>query len=712
MKKLFTLLTLLLCVCSGAWAADISVTWLPNDMSSKTTAGTASTDDILTVSDFTTTNNITLGDPLTYDSKKWGNFTSTTRPTKNKIAPADYITFTVTVKEGYIFTPTSATAYWVGIGTGNNAAGLYTAIQESEVASAADNSSNAASTTQKSLALSGSYSSGQSVTFYIHIGQNNTTANKGLAIRDVVLTGTYTVASTDPAPASITTQPSNKEANVGVETTLSVEAAGYPIPTYQWYSCDDVNKTNAKAIDGATSASYSFTPGAVGTQYFYVTASNVYNESPVVATSNVATVTIINPIADAPTFKVYGNTVQLASATEGATIYYELNNPDVKTSGSKVEYAGAFIPASSGTIYAYAEKDGYIASDVASQAVALSTVGDVVGGKLVSMQPTTKDGSKYEEKTYSNNGFTLVSTNDLEASGRGVYTYHFKTSGTITVTAPSSNVIQSIKIIGTSNDGSKAATITAGNGATVISTPAELMPRDVTVGGVQTMTEIVVKADEPSAGNSISFTLGRESRFYVEVYGPESELTLSSTTGFNYGFGGFCAPANFTVTNGAAYKASLDGNAITLTKLDGVVPANTGVIIVGEKNATATINYTNDDAQVVTGNDLKGTTVRTLTSTLKGNYDKFLTLQKSTSKFIEYAGEYFPANRAYIATNTTLTSKEMSFDIKFADATSVKNVEAITSANGPKAIKKAIVNGRLVILTEKGYVNALGQTVK
>lgn len=189
-------------------------------------------------------------------------------------------------------------------------------------------------------------------------------------------------------------------------------------------------------------------------------------------------------------------------------------------------------------------------------------------------------------------------------------------------------------------------------------------------------------------------------------------LALSDNDNFNYGFGSFCAPHNFTVENGAAYKATLDDNAITLTKIDGVVPANEGVIIVGEKGANATIGYTNKNATEVTDNDLKGTTVRMLTSTLKDNYDKLLTLQKSTSKFIEYTGEYFPANRAYIAINNTPGSKAMSFDIKFADVTSVKNVEAVTSVNEAKAVKKAIVNGRLVILTENGYVNALGQTVK
>ena len=191
-------------------------------------------------------------------------------------------------------------------------------------------------------------------------------------------------------------------------------------------------------------------------------------------------------------------------------------------------------------------------------------------------------------------------------------------------------------------------------------------------------------------------------------------LALSDTEGFNYGFGGFCAPQNFTVAEGAAaYKASLDEDAITLTKIEGVVPANNGVIIVGDPGSDATIIYTSDEATAdMSGNILYGTTVRTLTETLKGNADKFLTLQKSTSKFIEYTGTYFPANRAYYTFNTSTGSKALSFGIKFAETTSIKNAEAVTSVNEAKVGKKFFVNGRLIILTEKGYVNALGQAVK
>lgn len=190
-----------------------------------------------------------------------------------------------------------------------------------------------------------------------------------------------------------------------------------------------------------------------------------------------------------------------------------------------------------------------------------------------------------------------------------------------------------------------------------------------------------------------------------------STLTLSNTEGKNYGFGGFCAPQNYTVTGGTAYKAVVENNAIILKDLGGeIVPANAGVIIAGDKGATATINYTSEAATAdMTGNQLHGTTARTLTATLKGSADKFLTMQKSTSKFIEYTGEYFPANRAYMTISGNVpTSLDIEFD---SEATAITSLNGTPNANQP-SVKKYFKNGQLVIETANGMFNTAGQQVK
>lgn len=192
-------------------------------------------------------------------------------------------------------------------------------------------------------------------------------------------------------------------------------------------------------------------------------------------------------------------------------------------------------------------------------------------------------------------------------------------------------------------------------------------------------------------------------------YKAGESIGLSSTDGYNYGFGGYCAPENFTVTGGTAYAAKIVNNKIVLTSYDTeYIPKNTGVIIAGDKGATVTITYTATTTPNLAfpDNDLKGTNARTLTATLKGSAAKFLTLQKSTSKFIQYTGEYFPANRAYLLIESA--SAPESLEMVFADeATAIKEVNADENANSATPVK-VIKNGKLYI----GNFNVAGQQVK
>ena len=70
----------------------------------------------------------------------------------------------------------------------------------------------------------------------------------------------------------ITTQPSDATYGQGeTPAALTVGASSTAgTLTYQWYQCDDANKTNAQPISGATSASYgSFSTETIGTYYYY-----------------------------------------------------------------------------------------------------------------------------------------------------------------------------------------------------------------------------------------------------------------------------------------------------------------------------------------------------------------------------------------------------------------------------------------------------------
>lgn len=96
----------------------------------------------------------------------------------------------------------------------------------------------------------------------------------------------------DPSPATVSISETTLTAGVGTPVALKATVGGNPDPTIQWYQCDDVNKTNAKAIDGATAATYEYTPSAAGTYYFYCTATNENGE----ATSEVVTVNVLDKV--------------------------------------------------------------------------------------------------------------------------------------------------------------------------------------------------------------------------------------------------------------------------------------------------------------------------------------------------------------------------------------------------------------------------------
>ena len=180
----------------------------------------------------------------------------------------------------------------------------------------------------------------------------------------------------------------------------------------------------------------------------------------------------------------------------------------------------------------------------------------------------------------------------------------------------------------------------------------------------------------------------------------------SLVSGFTKAFATFCAPQNFTITGATAYKAALEGTTLTLTALEGVIPANTGVIIAGEEAAAYTISYVADAATAdVTSNDLTGVTVRTATSTLAGT-STLLALNSTAATFQEYTGEYFPANKAYLL--TTALAREIG--ISFADntATGIQNVENSSDTT----VKKYIKNGRLVIKSANGEYSAAGVLIK
>ena len=197
------------------------------------------------------------------------------------------------------------------------------------------------------------------------------------------------------------------------------------------------------------------------------------------------------------------------------------------------------------------------------------------------------------------------------------------------------------------------------------------------------------------------------------TYECAGDITLNNVESLEYGFATLSAPNNFTVNNGTAYKAKVSGSNLVLTEIDGVIPAESGVVVVGEKGANVTVKYTAEEATAdMAGNELKGTSVRTKTSELKGTATHLMMLQKSTSAFVSYTGEYFPANKAYVLVGGGANAVK-SLSIVFGDEASATGINSVNVKETKVAEgTKHIINGQIVIKTQNGYMNLMGVKVK
>ena len=168
-----------------------------------------------------------------------------------------------------------------------------------------------------------------------------------------------------PSGPTITAQPISAAYVTGyAATALHVTAtASAGELSYQWYRCDDINKTNPSAISG-TSASYTPSTDNAGTFYYYcvVSDSNGPTESSVatitVSAASAPTISISGaPIGDivtgtevtltatatgvpTPTIQWYSNTT---ASTAGATVISgetsETYSPSTDTPGTKYYFA-------------------------------------------------------------------------------------------------------------------------------------------------------------------------------------------------------------------------------------------------------------------------------------------------------------------------------------------------------------------------------------
>ena len=175
-------------------------------------------------------------------------------------------------------------------------------------------------------------------------------------------------------------------------------------------------------------------------------------------------------------------------------------------------------------------------------------------------------------------------------------------------------------------------------------------------------------------------------------------ITLNSN-----GYATFSAHYDVAVSGAKAYTAALDFDAekITCTEIDNAqVPAGNGVLLYGDAGATVTLTPTTG-AAALTGNDLKATTLANGTIAPMLSDNNYYALSGDTFK--KFEGNAFVANKAYFESTAGLSR---SFKIDFNHTTGINSIEATTAADGIYDLQ-----GRRVVMPSKGLYILNGKKV-
>ncbi len=218
--------------------------------------------------------------------------------------------------------------------------------------------------------------------YYCEIENYDATANGEQRVTTISDPATVEVTqTTDAQTPTIATQPIDTTVTVGVETSLTVVASvDSGLLSYQWYSNSTDSNAGGVAIDGATSATYTFTPTAAGTYYYYCEIENydatANGEQRVTTISDPATVTATQatdaqtptiatqPIDTTVTLGVETSLTVVASVDSGVLSYqWYSNSTDSNAGGSAIDGATSatytFTPTAAGTYYYYCEIENY-----------------------------------------------------------------------------------------------------------------------------------------------------------------------------------------------------------------------------------------------------------------------------------------------------------------------------------------------------------------
>ena len=174
---------------------------------------------------------------------------------------------------------------------------------------------------------------------------------------------------------------------------------------------------------------------------------------------------------------------------------------------------------------------------------------------------------------------------------------------------------------------------------------------------------------------------------------------------------------DFSGTNITAYTAKAEGNKVVLKKFeDGIVPANAGVVLYSETAGTHNVPFTITDKMYtdLTDNEMVGVYTDTKVSKTDGDYTNYILSSEAEGVGFYLAtteGAMLRANRAYLHTKASTSSRMLDFDID-ESTTVIMDCQPETTANrryynmnGQRVNQPNtglyIVNGKKIIIRKK-----------
>lgn len=162
-------------------------------------------------------------------------------------------------------------------------------------------------------------------------------------------------------------------------------------------------------------------------------------------------------------------------------------------------------------------------------------------------------------------------------------------------------------------------------------------------------------------------------QYYLEVDNISvAELALETVKLNADGYGTFSAAEDVTLgtSDVEVYKATISGETIVLSKLEGFIPAGTGVLLYSETLSNEKIDFVSAEGDVadVTGNDFLATTLADGSLADKTSDDTYVL--GTSNEFLHYTGSAFVPNRAYLI----YTGSAARLTVEFEDATGIRTI--------------------------------------